>query len=46
MTAVSMGNPHAIIYVDDVDSLDLERSARPLKITYASRTESTLNLFR
>ena len=25
MTAVSMGNPHAIIYVDDVDSLDLEK---------------------
>ena len=24
-TAVSMGNPHAIIYVDDVDSLDLEK---------------------
>ena len=25
MTAVSMGNPHAIIYVDDVASLDLEK---------------------
>ncbi|MGN0481459.1 MAG: diaminopimelate epimerase [Lachnospiraceae bacterium] len=25
MTAVSMGNPHAIVYVDDVDSLDLEK---------------------
>ena len=25
MTAVSMGNPHAIIYVDDVNSLDLEK---------------------
>ena len=25
MSAVSMGNPHAIIYVDDVDSLDLEK---------------------
>ena len=24
-TAVSMGNPHAIIYVDDVDNLDLEK---------------------
>ena len=25
ITAISMGNPHAIIYVDDVDSLDLEK---------------------
>lgn len=25
MTCVSMGNPHAVIFVDDVDSLDLEK---------------------
>lgn len=25
MTAVSMGNPHAVCFVDDVDSLDLEK---------------------
>lgn len=25
ITAVSMGNPHAVTYVDDVDSLELER---------------------
>lgn len=25
VTAVSMGNPHEVIYVDDVESLDLER---------------------
>ncbi len=25
MTAVSMGNPHAVIFVDEVDSLDLEK---------------------
>lgn len=25
MTAVSMGNPHAIIYMDDIDGLDLEK---------------------
>lgn len=25
MTAVSMGNPHAIVYVDDVDCLELEK---------------------
>ncbi len=25
MTAVSMGNPHAVVFVDDVDALDLEQ---------------------
>ncbi len=25
MTAVSMGNPHAVVFVDDVDTLDLEQ---------------------
>ena len=25
ITAVAMGNPHSIVYVDDVDSLDLEK---------------------
>lgn len=25
ITAVSMGNPHAVVYVDDVNSLDLEK---------------------
>lgn len=25
MTCVSMGNPHAVVYVDDVNSLDLEK---------------------
>ena len=25
LTAVSMGNPHAVCFVDDVDSLDLEK---------------------
>lgn len=25
MTGVSMGNPHAVIYVDDVDGLDIEK---------------------
>ena len=25
VTAVSMGNPHCVTYVDDVDSLDLEK---------------------
>lgn len=26
ITCVSMGNPHSVIYVDDVDSLDLEKN--------------------
>ena len=26
VTCVSMGNPHAVLYVDDVDSLDLEKT--------------------
>lgn len=25
MTGVSMGNPHTVIYVDDVKNLDLEK---------------------
>ena len=25
MTCVGMGNPHAVVYVDDVDGLDLEK---------------------
>lgn len=28
VTAVSMGNPHCVTYVDDVDSLDLEKIGR------------------
>jgi diaminopimelate epimerase len=31
MTCVSMGNPHAVTFVDDVDSLDLPRIGPPLE---------------
>ena len=25
MTGVSMGNPHAVVYIDDVKGLDIEK---------------------
>lgn len=31
MTCVNMGNPHAVTYVDDVDTLDLTRIGPPLE---------------
>ena len=31
MTCVSMGNPHSVIFVDDVDSLDLEKIGPPIE---------------
>jgi len=31
VTCVSMGNPHAVIYVDDVDGMDVERYGRALE---------------
>jgi diaminopimelate epimerase len=32
MTAVSMGNPHGVIFVDDIDNLPLEKIGRELEI--------------
>ena len=32
VTCVSMGNPHCIIFVDDVESLDLEKFGRPIEV--------------
>ena len=32
MTGVSMGNPHAVVYVEDVKGLDIEKSVRHLRI--------------
>ncbi len=29
--AVSMGNPHAVFFVDDADTVDLDRDARPIE---------------
>ncbi len=31
LTAVSMGNPHAVIFVDDVDAVDLEKQGREIE---------------
>ncbi len=31
LTAVSMGNPHAVIFVDDVETVDLERLGRAIE---------------
>ncbi len=31
ITAVSMGNPHCVIFTDDVDTIDLEREGRALE---------------
>ncbi|MCP4114815.1 MAG: diaminopimelate epimerase [Desulfobacteraceae bacterium] len=31
LTAVSMGNPHAVIFVDDVDAVDLENQGREIE---------------
>ncbi|MBQ8961877.1 MAG: diaminopimelate epimerase [Ruminococcus sp.] len=31
VTCVSMGNPHAVIFVEDVDSLDLEKIGPPME---------------
>ncbi len=28
MTGVSMGNPHAVVYIDDVKGLDIEKKRR------------------
>ena len=39
VTCVSMGNPHCVLYFDDVDSLDLEKSVLDLNIIPFSRSE-------
>lgn len=44
ITAVSMGNPHAVTYMEDVNSLDIEKVGLCLKTTLIFRTGSTQNL--
>lgn len=39
VTGVSMGNPHAVTFIDDTDSLEIEKSARSLKIILCSLKE-------
>ena len=45
MTGVSMGNPHTVIYVDDVKNLDLERSDRNSRIMRDSQNVLIQNLY-
>src|SRR6202030_920513 len=40
-SAVNMGNPHAIFWVDDIDAYDLARSGPLLKIIRSSRSAPT-----
>lgn len=44
LTAVSMGNPHAVCFIDDVDGLDLEKIVLISKTWIFSRTESIRSL--
>ena len=44
MTCVSMGNPHCVIFTDEVEGLDLEKTGRSLSVTAAFRTASIRNL--
>lgn len=37
VTAVSMGNPHAVVYMDEIEKLEIEKSDRTLKSIRHSR---------
>ena len=41
VTCISVGNPHCVTVVEDVDSLKLEEIGRPLSTTQTSRSAST-----
>ena len=41
MTAVSVGNPHAVLFLPEIRSLDLERSAPDTSAIRSFRTAST-----
>lgn len=45
-TAISVGNPHFVTFVEDVDALDLENWDRNLKSINYFRKASTQNLYR
>ena len=45
-TAVSMGNPHFVTFVDDVDSLDLEKLGPLFEHHNFSRKALIPNLYR
>ena len=46
ITCVSMGNPHAITFVDDTDSLKIEKIGPGFEKMKFFLTESIRNLFR
>ena len=49
VTATSMGNPHAIVYLDkdiDIKKFEIEKSDLSLKITKHFQRELILNSFR
>ena len=45
-TAISVGNPHFVTFVDDVDALELEKLGPNLKNTNYFLKTSILNLCR
>ena len=46
VTGVSMGNPHAVTFIDDTDSLEIEKSVLSLKRINCSQRKSIQNLHR
>ena len=45
-TGVSMGNPHAVVFMDGIKDMEIEKIGRPLKSTKNSRTAPTRNSWR
>ena len=39
MTCVSMGNPHAVVYLDDIQNMEIEKLDQSLSITHVFRIE-------
>ena len=44
ITVLSMGNPHGVIFTEDVDTLDLEKIGQSSSVILGSRTGSTRSL--
>ena len=38
VTCVSMGNPHCVVFKNDVETMDIEKIGRPLKPASCSRS--------
>lgn len=39
MTCISMGNPHAVVYLDDIQNMEIEKLDQSLSITHVFRIE-------